>query len=85
MSVDKRSEMTSSAQVAVVLIFLTAIILYRTILSIIIYKSEYSFFSFSVSKRQLACLHLGPQSLTEDCNITDAITPVCVCVFRLGE
>uniref|UniRef100_A0A3Q2W135 Anoctamin n=1 Tax=Haplochromis burtoni TaxID=8153 RepID=A0A3Q2W135_HAPBU len=55
--------------VAVVLIFLTAIILYRTILSIIIYKSEYSFFSFSVSKRQLACLHLGPQKY------------VCVCVL----
>ncbi|XP_005737559.1 anoctamin-7 isoform X1 [Pundamilia nyererei] len=36
--------------VAVVLIFLTAIILYRTILSIIIYKSEYSFFSFSAGR-----------------------------------
>ncbi|XP_039895699.1 anoctamin-7 isoform X3 [Simochromis diagramma] len=37
-------------KVAVVLIFLTAIILYRTILSIIIYKSEYSFFSFSAGR-----------------------------------
>ncbi|CAI5692510.1 anoctamin-7 [Oreochromis aureus] len=36
--------------VAVVLIFLTGIILYRTILSIIIYKSEYSFFSFSAGR-----------------------------------
>ncbi|KAL3991258.1 receptor-type tyrosine-protein phosphatase U [Sarotherodon galilaeus] len=36
--------------VTVVLIFLTAIILYRTILSIIIYKSEYSFFSFSAGR-----------------------------------
>ncbi|KAM6932944.1 anoctamin-7 [Xenentodon cancila] len=36
--------------VAVVLMFLIAIILYRTILSIIISKSEYSFFSFSAGR-----------------------------------
>ncbi|XP_069029249.1 anoctamin-7 [Embiotoca jacksoni] len=36
--------------VSVVLIFLMAIILYRTILSIIIYKSNYSFFSISAGR-----------------------------------
>ncbi|XP_041850728.1 LOW QUALITY PROTEIN: anoctamin-7 [Melanotaenia boesemani] len=35
---------------AVVLMFLIAIILYRTILSIIIYKSEYSFFNISAGR-----------------------------------
>ncbi|XP_051814353.1 anoctamin-7 [Acanthochromis polyacanthus] len=36
--------------VAVVLMFLIAIILYRTILSIVIYKSDFSFFNFSAGR-----------------------------------
>lgn len=39
-------------QIVVVLMFLMAIILYRTILSMIIYKSEHSFLTFSVSTRK---------------------------------
>ncbi len=52
---------SSCVQIAVVLIFLIAIILYRTILSIIIYKSGNSFVSFSVSTTQhsLKCFFKG--------------------------
>lgn len=40
---------SSCVQIVVVLMFVIGIILYRTILSIIIYKSEHSFLTFSVS------------------------------------
>ncbi|XP_061576012.1 anoctamin-7 isoform X1 [Cololabis saira] len=68
--------------VAVVLIFLIAIIFYRTILSIIIYKSEYSFFSFSV--RIIYSIKLKPQRLRV-ASLRDATPSRFCCVFQAGR
>lgn len=45
-----RSNLRVVVQIVVVLMFLMAIILYRTILQIVIYKSSNTFFSSSVSR-----------------------------------
>lgn len=48
--------MRVAVQIVVVLMFLMAIILYRTILQIVIYKSSNTFFSSSVSLSLLSHL-----------------------------
>lgn len=51
-----RSNLRVAVQIVVVLMFLMAIILYRTILQIVIYKSSNTFFSSSVSLSLLSHL-----------------------------
>lgn len=74
----------SCVQISVVLMFLIAIILYRTILQIVIYNSTSSFDSFSVSTHFM--FSDAPGHVCSWLYVVVILTNVfslCVCVLRL--